>query len=380
MTKITIISDFYLPHWTGISKSIAYMAESIKKDFSITMLTVQFHKKLPLEENKDCLTVLRYPPLFTLSRAKFSLTLIIDFFKRIRQTDVVLINSPSIHILPVSLISKIFKKKLLIFHQGDLILPKGIINYFIEKVFDLATLISFASAKQLATYTSDYAKNSRLLSKFPNKTKEFIPPLPYFISKKIDRKKDFVLNNQLLKLKKQKKFLIGFAGRFVEEKGFDILLEAAVKFSQKNKNFILVFAGETNIVYEKTFIKKQYLINQLKNNLLFLGLLNDDRLQTFYEMIDLFVLPSRSECFGLVQAEAMAQKTPVLVADIPGARDPIKKTSFGLLFTANSSDDLIKKINKMSNELSSFNQKFNKVSKYFNYENSRKNFIEFIKS
>jgi hypothetical protein len=108
------------------------------------------------------------------------LVLLINFLKNIRQTNVVLINSPSIHILPISLISKLFKKKLLIFHQGDLILPKGIINNVIEKVFDFASYISFSLARQLATYTDDYANNSRLLPNFHEKISVFIPPLPYF--------------------------------------------------------------------------------------------------------------------------------------------------------------------------------------------------------
>jgi hypothetical protein len=73
-----------------------------------------------------------------------------------------------------------FSKKIINLSSGDLILPKGMINYFIQQIFELASLISFALADQLATYTQDYAHNSRLLKKFPQKTQAFIPPLPYF--------------------------------------------------------------------------------------------------------------------------------------------------------------------------------------------------------
>ncbi|MFA6814645.1 MAG: hypothetical protein WCR60_03825, partial [Patescibacteria group bacterium] len=176
MKKVTILSDFYPPHWTGISKSVSYIVDAIEKEFLTTVLTVQFDKKLLLKEKRKHSMIRRFPKLFSVSRAQFSLSLLCYFVKNINQVDIVLINSPSIHILPISLISKIFKKKLLIFHQGDLILPNGLFNYLIEKLFDLASLISFALADQLATYTDDYAKNSRLLSKFPKKTTFFIPP------------------------------------------------------------------------------------------------------------------------------------------------------------------------------------------------------------
>jgi len=378
MKKVTIVSDFYPPHWTGISKSISYLAESIKKEFLTTILTVQFDKKLALIEKHKQLTIRRFPELFSLSRAKFSLSLLYSLLKNINQSDIILVNSPSIHILPVSIISKIYKKKLLIFHQGDLILPKSIFNCLIEKFFDFASVISFAFANQLATYTEDYATNSRLLKNFPKKTQAFIPPLPYFSNNQKHKQPDTNLKIKLKKLKKRKLFLIGFAGRFVEEKGFDVLLNAAIKLKQKRDDFLLVFAGETKISYENTFSKGQALINKLKNNLIFLGLLNDDELISFYQSLDLFILPSRSECFGLVQAEAVAQKTPVLVSDIPGARDLVRQTAYGLIFEKNSSAALAKEIEKILTNLNSFDLNYQNVLKYFDYQNSQKKLINFL--
>lgn len=378
MKKVTIISDFYIPHWTGISKSITYLAEAIKEEFVTTVLTVQFKKKLPLEEQEAGLKIIRQPYLFSLSRAKFSFSLIFYFLKNINKTDIILINSPSIHILPISLITKLFGKKLLIFHQGDLILPKGLLNYLIEKFFDLSSLISFYLAKRLATYTSDYAVNSRLLKKFIKKTVAFVPPLPYFVEGEQQKSTDPEIEKKLLEFKKNKKFLIGFAGRFTEEKGFDVLLKAATQLSKKRKDFVLIFAGETNIAYEKTFLRNKALIDALENKLIFLGLLNDTQLKAFYQSIDLFVLPSRSECFALVQAEAMAQKTPVVVSNIAGARDPVRQTGFGLLFESENSHDLVEKIERYLSTSQIFHNQFRKVLKYFDHKKSKKALLDFL--
>lgn len=380
MKKITIVSDFYPPHWTGIAKSIFYLADSIKEEFLTTVLTVKFEKKLKSTEKSKSLIIKRFPASFSLSRAKFSFALIFYFLKNIKHSDVVLINSPSIHILPISVICKIFKKKLIIFHQGDLILPKGIINYLIQKCFDFTSFISFALADQLATYTQDYAKNSRLLKKFPKKTQSLILPLPYFSNTQLSLQFDKQLKSRLNALKKKKTFLIGFAGRFVEEKGFDVLLEAMIKLRKKRDDFFLIFAGETNISYEKTFFKDQALIKKLKDNLIFLGLLNDMQLNTFYQSLDLFILPSRSECFGLVQAEAMANKTPVIVSDIPGAREPVKQTGYGLLFTSKNPEALMVNIEKMLSNLKSFDENYKKVRQYFDQEKAQQDLLNFLKN
>jgi SAM-dependent methyltransferase len=45
-------------------------------------------------------------------------------------------------------------------------------------------------------------------------------------------------------------------------------------------------------------------------------------------------LPSRSDCFELVQAEAMLCGTPVVASDIPGAREAVRRTGMGRLVAA----------------------------------------------
>ncbi len=378
--KVLIVSDFFYPHWTGISKSIGYITESLQQEFDFTVLTVQYDPDLKRNETIGETQVRREPYLFKLSRVKYSCSLLITFLKLVRKNDVVLINSPCSNVLPISIFTKLFGKKLLIFHQGDLILPQSIGNRIIQKIFDLMTVASFALADKLATYTQDYSLNSRLLPAFKEKTKAVKPPLPFF---KFDYKAQFQpqpkLYQQLEELKKDK-YLIGFAGRFVEEKGFDILLQAMVALVQERTDIHFVFAGETNIDYEDHFAQNLNLINQLKGNLTLLGLLNESQLAVFYKKLDLFLLPSRSECFGLVQAEAMAAKTPVVVSDIPGARDVVIQTNYGLTFKDGSVQDLKRTISQAIAELDSFSQNYSRVIKYFDHERARTEAAQFIEN
>src|SRR6185295_14853886 len=51
----------------------------------------------------------------------------------------------------------------------------------------------------------------------------------------------------------------------------------------------------------------------------------------FYAACDLLALPSDTECFALVQVEAMLCGTPVVMTDIPGGRVPVQLTGMGKL-------------------------------------------------
>ncbi len=54
-------------------------------------------------------------------------------------------------------------------------------------------------------------------------------------------------------------------------------------------------------------------------NIHFLGRVSDERLRTLYSACEVFVLPSVSdtECFGLVQVEAMLAEKPVINTSLP---------------------------------------------------------------
>lgn len=376
--KALLVSDFFYPHWTGISKSVHYLTQALQSEFAFTVLTVLHEANLLRKETIGQVKVIREPYFLKISRAKYSINLVIRFLKLVSKTDVVIVNAPCSNILPVSLISKIFGKRLVIFYQGDLNLPKGKLNWLIEKMFDFFSVTSFALADQIATYTQDYVENSRLLPLFKDKSQPVLPPLPYFKKDNKLRSKQSNINQALNKLENDS-YLVGFAGRFVQEKGFDVLLKAAAQLVQTRNDIKFIFAGETQIDYEDYFAENSNLINQIKDDLTLLGLLNDEELAEFYQALDLFVLPSRSECFGLVQAEAMAQAVPVIVADIPGARDVVSKTNYGLIFEQNNVADLVEKISQALDNLAQFKSYYKQVLNYYDYEQAKIKTAQFIK-
>lgn len=367
--KILIISDYFYPHWTGISKSIYNLTLSLKDKFDFTVLTVRFKKSLKKHENLGGVNIIRCDYLFPLSRAKYSLSLIFAFLKIVKDYNVVFLNSPLSNIFPLSLITKIFGKKLFIFHQGDLILTKGIGNWVIERIFDISTFISFLLADKVSTYTKDYAVHSRVLKHF---LKKFTPLImPIVLSQQSNPMKDEIVK-KLKELKKKKKILFGFGGRFVEEKGFDILFNAIPKVVKEIPQAHFIFAGETKISYEKTFYNLKKNILNLKSHLTFLGLLNDSQLINFYRLIDFIVIPSRSDCFNLLQAEAMLCKKPSIVADIPGVSYLVKKSGFGFVFKRENADELAQKLVQATKIKEKLLTNYSKLLKILDYKNNVK--------
>lgn len=334
--RILIATDFFYPHWTGISKSLSYLLRALRKSHPVTVVTVQYSRKIKPRETVEQALVIRTPVTFSFSRTHFSFRFIFAFLGQLSRHDTVMVNSPCTYILPVAVLTKLFRKRLVIFHQGDLILPRGFMNRIIEWVFDTSTRMACDLADSVSTYTKDYADESRILKRYKRK---FVPLLLPITRPLAGRKKNRI-DTELEALKKKKHVLFGFAGRFVEEKGFDILFRAIPAITEKLPQARFVFAGEMRMGYEHFFDEKRRLWLKAEPFVTRLGLLSGEELASFYRQIDFMIMPSRSDCFPLVQVEVMLSGTPVIASNIPGLRVPVRETGFGKLFRKNDPDAL----------------------------------------
>ena len=179
-------------------------------------------------------------------------------------------------------------------------------------------------------------------------------------------------------LKKEKLYIFGFAGRFVEEKGFDILLDAIPAVIKERKDVKFVFAGEANITYENFYQKNQDKLSRINEHVIILGLLGEYDIVKFYNSLDFLIVPSRSDCFNLVQAEAMVRGIPSIVSNIPGARFLVDETSFGLKFKLEDSSDLGKAILSAIKNKDMFKKKWIKVKEILNNNQNVKKIEDII--
>jgi glycosyltransferase involved in cell wall biosynthesis len=123
------------------------------------------------------------------------------------------------------------------------------------------------------------------------------------------------------------KTVILFLGSLFPIKGPDILLRAIPAIIKKENNIRFVFAGGGD---------SQHYINMardlgISNYVRFPGYLNQNEKIAYLQASDIFVLPSRMECFPLVCLEAMASGLPVIASNVGGIPDAIKDNENGLL-------------------------------------------------
>jgi glycosyltransferase involved in cell wall biosynthesis len=142
-------------------------------------------------------------------------------------------------------------------------------------------------------------------------------------------------------------------------------------FLKKFPETIFVFAGKTDIEYENFYQQCLPLIKKYKENLCFLGLIKSKkRLASFYKMLDVFVISSRSDCFPSAQIEAALSGTPVVCTDIPGARQLVEETGFGVLVKAGSSRSLAAGIIKVLETPQKYSARYPLVKKKFSSQES----------
>ncbi len=136
---------------------------------------------------------------------------------------------------------------------------------------------------------------------------------------------------------------IGCPGRLRTHKNQRILIEAAVRLKNDypTKNFKIFFAGKGRKRDELT-----EMVNALNLNdeITFVSHLSTEAMVHFYKEMDVIVLPSLHEAFGLVFIEAISLGTPVIVSKSFGALSFIDHEKIDVdcfTFDPNSVEELI---------------------------------------
>ncbi len=124
----------------------------------------------------------------------------------------------------------------------------------------------------------------------------------------------------LKELKKNGQKIVLSAGRITYQKGIDYLVTAAAKAMVYDKNFILVIVGSGDMRHQ---IIQQAASLGISDRVFFPGFLRSKELEKLYQAADLFVMPSVSEPFGLVAAEAAARGIPIIISKQSGIGEVI---------------------------------------------------------
>ena len=220
-------------------------------------------------------------------------------------------------------------------HIGSFITKRDIIHNWFYKRITKAIAISSVIKRNLKETTLLTEQNIQVIFNGVN--------LEKFNPQKADRTK---LRNEL-KLTDYD-LLIGMTARFSPGKGHEEFLLAAKELSKNNySNHIkFVIVGEASrgeIEYEKK-IKKLTATYNLEN-VHFPGYRID--IPDVLAAMDIFVLPSHAEAFGIALVEAMAMEKATVCSNSDGVLDIAVDNETSFLFNSKNANDLAEKIEKL---------------------------------
>lgn len=362
--KILVTLTYYYPHWTGLTAYAKRLAEGLaQRGHEITVLTSQFEPHLAREEMYKGVRILRLPTLTRMSRGVIMPGFLGAVNRLAAENGVLQIHTPMLETNLVTRIGLMHGRKTVITHHGDLVMPKTLKDQLIERVTTALMAQGEREAARITVHSCDYADNSKFLKPFRAKLECIYPPV------EIPKPEPGQVAQWRAELGLAQNKLVGFAGRFVEEKGFDYLLQAIPLVRARIPNVKFVYAGEINVVYEHFFDKWKHLIDQERESIVTLGLIRDpQRLANFYAMNDVLALPSRTDCFPSVQIEALLSGTPVVATNIPGAREVVRVTGMGKLVTPRDPRALAGGLIEVLNNRAAFVKSRAEIREVFNTE------------
>ncbi len=153
--------------------------------------------------------------------------------------------------------------------------------------------------------------------------------------------------------------IVLYVGRMSDEKSIDVILKAARMLKDENIKF--VFAGTGPSLHKYQQLAAKY---GIREKVYFTGFVDSSDLPKYYAASDLFCTASTFETQGVVLLEAMASGKPVVGADYLAIKDIIKNGKNGEKFRPGDSNSCAKKIERVINNISSYNGIENSINKY----------------
>jgi L-malate glycosyltransferase len=227
-----------------------------------------------------------------------------------------------------------FPKIRLIFHEhGEIFQNHILYNLFVrlsKKNVDKFIAVSRTTKEELVKKVGILESKINVLSNFVDLEKFSRGNITWNIQKERER----------LGINKEE-FVIGFVGRLAKVKGCEYLIKSLPYLDFKYK-VLISGDGPERITLEK-------LAGSLKvsSNIIFLGYRKD--IVFVYSLLDVLVVPSLCESFGLSVVESQAMGIPVIVSNVDGLNEIVNDQKNGLIFKVKDHGDLAEKITILKN-------------------------------
>ncbi len=331
--RILFILEHYYPYVGGAEQLFKSVAEGLAaKGHEVRILTTLYDKNLPEKESINQVEVHR---INCVNRFLFTVLAIPSAIKMAGETDLIFTTSYTAAF--PSWVAGVFrrKKRIIVFHEvwNKLWWELPYLSFFQRLSYYLFEWFILKLSFDQFIAVSDFTKRC-------------------LVENGVDEKKVTRIYNGLeaadfegFKIKKPKQFTAIYLGRLGVSKGLDLLIPAAAKFAKKHPDVLFKFVLPTRPENFLNQIKKEIEKEGLKTeNYIILHELT--RKELFNEIVKstCVVVPSYSEGFGFVAAEAIALKMP-LISSQKGALKEVVSGQF-IAMEEHSSKGLFKALEK----------------------------------
>lgn len=258
------------------------------------------------------------------------------FGKEIKNAKLPLLELPAINqgdifsILRLAFKLLFFKPDVAICHSGRALIFARLARVFLFKKFPIIAIDHGINPKKFlkADYVlvvNSYFRKQTILAGMPEDRALVIPNM-------IEIPENFLLPK---KENFSQKIRLGSLGRLSSEKCFDKVIIALklLKDSGIDASFVIGGVGSQHQELLDLAVKLG-----VEENFKILGWVEDK--QKFFEEIDIFILPSAFETFGIVLLEAMLYNTPIITTNTWGPDEIIEHGIDGIKISANNQEEM----------------------------------------
>jgi phosphatidylinositol alpha-1,6-mannosyltransferase len=247
------------------------------------------------------------------------------------------------HVLPMGYINLLLNKPFyVILHGYDILLAQ---KSFWKKLW---LKIILHQARHIIV-NSNFTKSKVLKQGIKPKKITIVYPCPNIKPTDLNSNKKQIIKKELDL--ENKKILLS-VGRLTKRKGHDKVIECLPDLIAQIPNLIYLLVGEGDYKKELEELAEKL---QVRGNLIFLENISDTNLPYYYDLADVFIMPSRLENktdvegFGIVYLEANLFQKPVIAGQSGGVSDAVINNQTGFLVDPQNCTEIKQTITKLFN-------------------------------
>lgn len=335
--KITFVTHSMYPESIGgREKYVYYLADALGErghEVKVFTCTSGFHSIIKKYDNFS----VHYYPSFDipLKNARYRIPIGLSF--KLMQDDADIIHAQDIHHFTtfVSAVAAFLKRKSFIVTEHGYP-PLGGLMKILIKIYDYS-LLKFIGKSSLKIIAVSNFIADELKWKYNFDERKIVKLNNGMYNVDTQASKIFVKKYSL----KNKRIILGI-GRQTEEKGFQYLIEAFSRISNKFPNIALAIVGPLSVysLYLSGLAEKL----GISKKVIFAGKVSEEALRSAMKNSEIVVIPSEYEPFPFVALESLKYGKAVIASNVGGIPEIFSDGVNGLLFNPRDSSDLAAKL------------------------------------